>query len=671
MQVTRKADHPARRRFLRRVPARAAAPAVGPLTGVTTAFFAFSAGGFFPGPVGIVAVVLSLAMLIRITVAEHPVAGWGRLAAVAGGAGALYASWILVSATWSHAAARAILEFDRALAYVLLLGLCATVARRPGALSAVLRWALLGMVAAATAGLASRILPHLVHHAPGRDAGRLAYPLSYWNALGAMCAVGAVLAVHAASGRDEPAWTRVAASAALPLLVCAGYFTFSRGAIVMAILGLLAYAILAHPRGLAFTLASAGPPVAVALHAAYGAGALATSAYASGDGPRQGRHVAVVVVGAVLVAAALRAALLVTERRVAGVSLEGRRRRVVLAGLLAAAVVIALAGAVAVDAPGRLRAELHGFVAANVVQETADARRRLGQASNNGRIDIWKVDLDAFRASPLHGTGAGTFKLDWQRARTSDRPITDGHSLYLENLAELGVVGCALLLLMLGSIVVAWARGLRGPERHAHAAALAAGAVLLLHAGIDWDWEMPALFAWFFAAGGVALARPPHLARQETPGRLPRMLTGLACLVLAVTPALAARSQWALDRAVRAFARGDCAAAIDAGLDARDALPVRPEPYELIGYCDLRAGAGDLALRAMTAAHDRDPGAWQYAYGLGVARALTGRDPRAALALAVHANPHEPIARALARATRSDRPAVWARAAARARIPEE
>ena len=49
---------------------------------------------------------------------------------------------------------------------------------------------------------------------------------------------------------------------------------------------------------------------------------------------------------------------------------------------------------------------------------------------------------------------------------------------------------------------------LRGPERHAYAAFLAAGGALLLHAGIDWDWEMPALFLWFFARERRR-ARPP------------------------------------------------------------------------------------------------------------------------------------------------------------------
>ena len=59
---------------------------------------------------------------------------------------------------------------------------------------------------------------------------------------------------------------------------------------------------------------------------------------------------------------------------------------------------------------------------------------------------------------------------------------------------------------------------------------------------------------------------------------------------------------------------------------------MRAEPFELIGYCDLRAGEPALAVAAFEAARRRDPEAWQYAYGLTVARALAGQDPRPAIA---------------------------------------
>ncbi len=73
-----------------------------------------------------------------------------------------------------------------------------------------------------------------------------------------------------------------------------------------------------------------------------------------------------------------------------------------------------------------------------------DLRTRLTSAVDNGRIDNWRVALDGFKAQPFHGTGAGTYRITWDH----DRPappvkVNDGHSLYLETMSEMGVVGLA------------------------------------------------------------------------------------------------------------------------------------------------------------------------------------------------------------------------------------
>ena len=80
------------------------------------------------------------------------------------------------------------------------------------------------------------------------------------------------------------------------------------------------------------------------------------------------------------------------------------------------------------------------------------------------------------------------------------RGAADAHSLYVETAAELGLVGLAALALFLGAIAACAARALR------HDPALAAGPAAALaafgfHAGLDWDWEMPALTLVARAAG--------------------------------------------------------------------------------------------------------------------------------------------------------------------------
>jgi hypothetical protein len=528
---------------------------------------------------------------------------------------------------------------------------------------------LLAFVAIAAAGLATRLFPAL-GHVPPREPARLAWPLTYWNAMGVCCALGAVLSVHAATGREEPAWVRVLATAALPLLTVAGYFTFSRGAIAVAIVGLVAYAALALPRRLPFALLTGGVATVVALRAGYGAGALAGARYFTGEGPDEGAHVALVVALACVLAGVARALLLPLEARLDRVAMPARARRPLIAAVTAALVGLILVAGVALDAPERVRAELRTFTQATFVAQTADYRERLGDASNNGRINIWRADLDAFRAAPVHGVGAGLFRTVWERVRPYRLQAVDGHSLYLETLAELGVIGLAALVTMLGAIAVGAARGLRGQDGHARAALVAAGGALLLHAAIDWDWEMPVLFAGLLGACGIAVARPATAPPRAAPGRLTRILSALAVLLVALTPALLWRSQASLARSTAAFDRGDCRTAVDAALDSLGFMSVRPEPFEVLAYCDLRGGQAVLGMGAMEQARARDPHNWRYAYGLALARALARRDPRPAIAEARRLNPRDPQAAALATAVRGDRPARWRRAAARARLPE-
>jgi hypothetical protein len=638
-----------------------------------TAWFAFRAGGFFPGTVGISVAALAVALMLRVTLARAPFAGWSPLAAVVAGAGVAYGGWTVLSVIWSDAPGRALLELDRTMAYLLLFGLMAIVPRRRGDLAVMLRWVLLAAVAAALAGLATRLLPSTFDWVHGIEPARLAYPLTYWNAMSVFCALGAVLALSAGSAGDSPRWVLALGAAALPILVVAGYFPLSRGGIAAAIVGIVAYAALARPPRLIALGLTAGPPTVVALAVAYRSAALSTPRYFAGAGPAEGRHVALVLLVCCVVAAVARFAVWPLDRRLDAALGRGLRRRTV-AGIGVAVVLVFAGVGVALGAPHWVRSTYDGFVRGNVVDPGADVRQRLGAAGNNGRLAVWRVALDTFESQPLRGTGAGTYELAWQRARPSPLKVIDGHSLYLETLAELGVVGLVFVLTFVGGIVFALARRLGSPERHAFAAALAAGAALLLHAGIDWDWEMPAMFAWLFAAGGIACARPEpagDAVAADGPPRLTRVLAGLACLVLAVTPVLVAVSDTALNRSDTAFANGDCGGAIDAALDSIDALSVRPQPYETIAYCDMRAGQWGLALQQMQAARSRDPGSWRYAYGLSIAQALAGRDPRAELAVARRLNPLAGEAAALQKAyARASGPAGWRRAAGRARLPQ-
>jgi O-antigen ligase/polysaccharide polymerase Wzy-like membrane protein len=146
---------------------------------------------------------------------------------------------------------------------------------------------------------------------------------------------------------------------------------------------------------------------------------------------------------------------------------------------------------------------------------------------------------DEYLKHPLLGTGAGTFGGYWLRF---GKPLQyggalDTHSLYLETLAELGPVGLLLLLAML----LAPLRGATG-RRHAPylPAALGAYAAFLVHAGLDWDWEMPAVVvAALCCAGAVAAA---ELEEEPPLGARARAAVVVVALVLGGCAIAGARS---------------------------------------------------------------------------------------------------------------------------------
>ena len=239
------------------------------LPGLVTAWLGFRAGGFFPGQVGLVATVLAVGLVLRITLAERPFEGWSPALALGFGALASFAVWVLLSAAWSNAPVRSLTEFDRALLYSLVLVLTGSAVTRVGDLAMLLRVTAAAFVAIALAGLLTRLAPGTFPISAGFLPERIAFPLTYWNAMGIACALGVLFAVHlSASGREHPV-LRVVAAAALPMLGVTFYLTFSRGAIWVLPVGLVLYALLAQPRGL-LTAALAAIPAAIAVKVAYG-----------------------------------------------------------------------------------------------------------------------------------------------------------------------------------------------------------------------------------------------------------------------------------------------------------------------------------------------------------------------------------------------------------------
>jgi O-antigen ligase len=147
----------------------------------------------------------------------------------------------------------------------------------------------------------------------------------------------------------------------------------------------------------------------------------------------------------------------------------------------------------------------------------ADASRLVSIESR--RYDYWRIAVDEIGRDPIAGTGAGGFRVLWLQ----ERPVAEGalevHSLLLEAMVELGVVGLLGLALLVGGSGAAARRALRVRPVLA-AGPTAACSAWLLHAMIDWDWQLPAATLPTLILVGALIAAsevPPSGPAPEPP----------------------------------------------------------------------------------------------------------------------------------------------------------
>jgi hypothetical protein len=459
---------------------------------------AFFAGGFFDGPrdvalvvAAVVLAVLAVAAPTRELVPARPAARIALAAALA------YAGWIALSATWAPVADFAGDDAERALLYALVL-IASAIAFRPRTAARALEPLIAaGTVVVVGYGLSGRLLPGIITQHPQASAvGRLDQPLTYWNAMGALAALGLVLSARVAGDRDRPGALRAAAAAAAVPLGMGCYLSFSRGALAALGAGLLVLVVLAPTRSQL--------RAAVLVLAAAAAGALAAvpaSAVRALEGSAATRERE----GAIVLAATL----VLTGAAALGSRLAARRgapadRPLALPGWTRWATVAAIAALLIVPivaAGGRQQAP----------PATGATSARLGSLGSN-RYAYWRVAVQTGAHHPLAGVGASGFRVAWLQHRNVDEAVRDAHSLELETFAELGLVGVALLAALLAGVALATRAALRADAALAAgpAAALAAWA---FHSAIDWDWEMPALTLVAVVLAGALLAD-----REETRG---------------------------------------------------------------------------------------------------------------------------------------------------------
>jgi O-antigen ligase len=607
-------------------------------------YLSFDSGGYFPQSPAVAALFLIVVLVLRITLVDEPLSGAGWPLVTASGALALFALWTLASGLWSDASARALIDFDRTFAYLLLMVLLGSAARS----STRLRW-LAAVIAGAAlviavVALATRLYPdRFPTSIPAIGESNLAYPLTYSNALGILCVLGAIPALYFACSTRLPVVARALGAAALPVFATTVYLTLSRGPVAAAIIGVAAFLVLGRPRGMLSAAVAVVPTSAIAVASAYQHPLLTSESTTSAAAADQGHTVALVVLLCVAGAALLRTVLVPLDRRVAAYSLPERSRRPVVGAAWAGAVIALVIVAVAVNAPDRISDQYHRFVNSGQASPQQDIRQSVFSHANRGIVDNWTVAYDAFKDAPLHGQGAGTYENWWNEhrpERQSAYNVTDAHSLYVEVLGELGIVGLLLLAVVIVAGLVALLPFGRGPNRALYAALFATALAWVVHAGIDWDWEMPAVTMIFFALAGAGLAAHESTVRWVPLTQGTRVTAGVVLLIAAIAPALVFASQRQLNDARDALRANNCARAIDRAADSIDSLSIRPEPYEVLALCQARRGQLGLAIAAVHQAISHEPDNWRYHYDLGVLLGAAGREARPELERAQQLNPY-------------------------------
>jgi len=461
------------------------------------AVLAFFSGGYFAtgAQAGLVAavagwVVVALAAILAPDPLPRSTPGRVCFAGLAG-----LAAWTAVSLAWTPTLDPALADAERAFLYLAVLTAAAATLRTRALARAVEPALAAGVLVVCAYALATRLLPELVPSTPGlRAQTRLDQPLTYWNALGALTAMGIALTLRVASDAARPTVLRAAAAGSVPPMVLTLFLTVSRGGVVAAAAGAAALFLLVRDRRTLASIVLGG-----------GLGALACLVAARFDtivdlaGSESARQSDGVVVLAVLLCLGTLAAggqALLVRRGLATAPIQFGRRGRLLAGLAAAAAVVAVAGALVAGSAEE----------AGSGSKLPQGVERFGSVKSN-RYDYWGIALSRLPDRPLQGQGAHGFAVLWLEDREIREGAQDAHSLYIETLVELGLAGVLLLGCFLGGAAVCLVGARRAPGgRELTAGWAAAGIVWLTHAAVDWDWEMPALTLVFVLLAGSAIA---------------------------------------------------------------------------------------------------------------------------------------------------------------------
>jgi hypothetical protein len=535
-------------------------------------------------------------------------------------------AWTAVSVAWSVQPADSWVEAGRTASYLAAFGGALALARlMPESWRAVI-----GAVAAVSSvvcgyALLVKVFPGTFD--PSATVGRLRLPLDYFNAVGQLAALGMPAWVWAGARREGGFLARALSVPALGLLSVALVLSYSRGAVVIVVIGLALWFVLVPLRLRAALILGLGL-VGGAIVTAW---ALHERAVSHDNFPLAARTSAGHKLGLVLIA-------LLVIQTVVGVAVATRIDRAQLAEttrrrmgtvLVAALCIAVIAGVGAAAATGSISSAWNQLTSPNSGGAANTPSRLLATGSSRGRY--WNESLKVGRHALLKGAGAGGFATAHLRYYTNvgSLAVDHAHGYLFQTFADLGLVGVALSL----ALLVVWGisaaravdlrrRGPPSPERIAIITLLVIVIVSGLGSAIDWTWFIPGTILPGIVCAGWLAGRGPL---DQPLGRAGRARLGApgAILALVATTAAVLLAAWAIFQPLRsansdsaalaAAVRGDTAAAIADARTASNEDPVSVDPlFDLAAFYhaskDNAAALGELD-RAISRQPD-NPATW-------------------------------------------------------------
>jgi tetratricopeptide (TPR) repeat protein len=525
--------------------------------------------------------------------------------------------WSLISTTWAESVENAVVSGNRWLAYGALLMLMLVLLRseRRSAL-------LLGAAGLGVAAVAISVLARLLGANPGTLllVGRLNSPLGYINGEGCLFVIGFWLCFAAAEARR--ALIAGPAAGIATLMACLAMLSQSRGTALAMLFALVAIVAVVpgRTRRIYGLLVVAG---AVALAAP---GLLHLYDNASGGAVTvEASHVAGRAALLAAVAAGLAWGLLTLGWEVI-VSRQPWTSRASAAGSWLLVIPIMVALVVAVGSAHRIdrsvRDQWHAFTHLAAPSygggASAASQSRLLSGAGN-RYDYWRIAWRVWRENPVLGVGAGNYPRSYYQQRATTEDIDQPHSVELQALSELGVVGALLLACFLGGIGWGIARmrpaAARSPlSRALMVAGVGAVVAWLTQTSVDWMHLLPGLTAIAIAAAAVLVrSRSPQSAATvagysrfgKAFASRPALALGASAVLVTLVVAGASLSRQGLAEIYRSRAQHELDAHPAAAItDANRSLEIDSDAMETYYVKAAALARFDQASAAQTVLHE-------------------------------------------------------------------